>query len=95
MMKRLIAMLLAMLMVLSLSACDAPSDEETETGELAINESTVTEDAIQEENVPEEGITKEELEALKGEKDITVLREAIKSVDDIVAYLRAMNFSRE
>ena len=95
MMKRLIALLLAVLMVLSLSACGVPSDEKTETGELAINESTVTEDAIQEENVPEEGITKEELEALKGEKDITVLREAIKSIDDFVAYLRAMNFSRE
>lgn len=95
MIKRMIAMLLAMLMVLSLVGCATPNSEDTEANDLASNENTVTEDVLQKENVPEKGITKEELKALKGEKDIEVLREAINSIDDFAAYLRAMNFSRE
>lgn len=66
-MKRLIAMLLAMLMVLSLVGCGS--------------------------NSATKKITKAELNALKGEKDIAVLREDINSIDDFAAYLRAMNFS--
>ena len=74
MLKRLISMLLAAMVLLSLVGCGSVSTEE---------------------GIPEEGITEKELEALKGEKDIAVLRKAINSVDDFAAYLRTMNFSKE
>lgn len=68
MMKRMLAMLLVVLMLLSLVGCGAVSTEE--------------------------GITEEELEALKGEKDITVLQDSISNVNDFARYLRTMDFSK-
>lgn len=73
MMKRLLAMLLAVLMVLSLAGCGEQGGDDAED---------------------ENALTKEELQLLKDEKDISVLREAISSLDDFELYLREMNFPK-
>lgn len=64
--KRMLAMLLAMVMLLSLVGCGSDSSAKK--------------------------ITKTELNALKEEKNIAVLREVINSVVDFRLYLREMNF---
>lgn len=73
MLKRVISLLLAAMMLLSLVGCGTQGDSGAE------NKNTITD---------------EMLEVLKGEKDISVLREAISSLDDFELYLREMNFPK-
>ena len=79
MLKRLISMLLSVMMLLALVGCGANNGADAEDGTSITAKSTLTED---------------ELEALKDEKDLTVLREAISNVSDFTSYLRTANFSR-
>lgn len=79
MMKRMLAILLAMVMLLSLVGCGAQSDDSAEENESISAKSTLTDEA---------------LEALKGEKNIVALTEAISNVNDIELYLRTMGFSK-
>ena len=73
MIKRMLAMLLAVLMVLSLVGCGEQGGDSAED---------------------ENALTEEELQALKDEKDIYVLRETISSLEDFERYLREMNFPK-
>ena len=79
MLKRLISMLLSVMMLLALVGCGVNNGADAEDDASITAKRTLTE---------------EELEALKGEKDLAVLREAICNVSDFTSYLRAANFSR-